>query len=87
MEFEFDEVKSRENKLKHGISFSSAQAMWLDPMLIMGPANSQNEERYVVVASIQNTIWAAIITFRGSKIRIISARRARSEEVQVYEDQ
>ena len=35
-EFEFDERKSRLNKLKHGIDFVEAQALWLDEALRRG---------------------------------------------------
>ncbi|WP_084173434.1 hypothetical protein [Phormidium tenue] len=30
MEFEFDESKSRLNKLKHGVNFVEAQTLWQD---------------------------------------------------------
>jgi len=85
--FEFDLNKSRENLEKHGISFEAAQMLWLDSLAIMGPANSKTEERFLFIGSIANTIWAAIVTFRGPNIRIISVRRARSEEREIYENQ
>ena len=87
MSFEFDEAKSRENKNKHGIDFDEAQHLWLDPIAIMGPADSATEERFVFVGKIGATVWAAIVTFRGPNIRIISVRRARSEEREVYESE
>ena len=41
MEFEFDERKSRANKVKHGIDFVEAQALWLDEALVEIPARSE----------------------------------------------
>ena len=56
-------------------------------MAILGPADSKTEERYLFVGKIADTIWTAVITFRGPNVRLISVRRARTEEKQVYEDQ
>lgn len=87
MEFVFDLSKSEANEKKHGINFEEAKKLWLDANAIMGPADSRTEDRYVVVGRIGDKIWAAIITFRGPSIRIISVRRAQPEEQQVYEHQ
>ena len=38
MKFEYDEAKSQANKLKHGIDFVQAQALWLDEYLFVVPA-------------------------------------------------
>ena len=37
--FEFDSSKSDSNRLKHGIDFEEAQALWNDPMLLEILAN------------------------------------------------
>ena len=83
--FEFDEIKSQANLLKHGILFIDAQALWDDPSLLEIPANTEDEPRYLIVGLIQNKHWSAIITYRGSNIRLISVRRSRTEEVALYE--
>ncbi len=85
MEFEFDEAKSRGNKAKHGIDFVEAQALWLDDMLIEVPARTQDEPRSVVIGMIGNRHWSAVITYREDRIRLISVRRSRDEEVVLYE--
>lgn len=86
MLFEFDEAKSRSNSAKHGIDFVEAQALWLDDMLVEVPARTDGEPRFVVVGVIAGKHWSAVITFRDNRIRIISVRRAREEEVALYED-
>ena len=85
MEFEFDTNKSRSNKKKHGIDFVEAQLLWLDPDRIQIPARTEDEPRFLVVGRIGVQHWSAVITYRREVIRIISVRRSRDEEVEVYE--
>ncbi len=85
MEFEFDTAKSKANKKKHGIDFVEAQALWEDPDLIEVPAITTDEPRFLVVGKIAETHWSGVITYRGERIRIISVRRSREEEVKIYE--
>ena len=83
--FEFDEIKSQANLLKHGINFIDAQALWDDPSLLEIPANTEDEPRYLMIGLIQNKHWSAIITYQGLNVRLISVRRSRTEEVALYE--
>lgn len=85
MVFEFDPVKSESNRIKHGIDFLEAQALWSDPMLLEIPAKTTDEPRYLVIGLLGNKHWSAVMTYRGDKIRLISVRRARAEEVALYE--
>jgi uncharacterized protein len=83
--FEFDEVKSRANKEKHGIDFIEAQGLWDDPDVLEIPAKTRDEERYLIVGRKDNKYWSAVVTYRYEKVRIISVRRSRPEEVEIYE--
>ena len=83
--FEFDAVKSESNRTKHGIDFIEAQGLWSDPMLLEIPAKTDDEPRYLVIGLIEEKHWSAVITYRGENIRLISVRRARTEEVVLYE--
>jgi hypothetical protein len=85
MEFEFDSPKSDSNKKKHGIDFYEAQALWDDPDLIEIPVKTSDEPRYLVIGKISGKHWSGVIIYRGEKIRIISVRRSRNEEVDIYE--
>jgi len=85
MEFEFDSLKSQANQQKHGIDFDAAQALWADPALIEIPARTLDEPRWLVIGQINHRHWSAVITLRGPLIRLISVRRSRPEEVQLYE--
>jgi len=85
LEFEFDDSKSQSNKSKHGIDFEEAQLLWLDDMLIEIPARTSDEPRFLVVGRIHGKHWSAIVTYRDDRVRLISVRRARIEEVEIYE--
>lgn len=85
MKFEFDINKSKHNKEKHGIDFIEAQTLWDDPDFIEIPAKTSDEPRFVVIGKIAQKYWSGIISYRGENIRIISVRRSRPEEVDIYE--
>ena len=83
--FEFDPAKSESNRLKHGVDFVEAQSLWNDPMLLEIPAKTEDEPRALVIGRIDEKHWSAVITYRVASIRLISVRRARIEEVKLYE--
>ena len=85
MEFEFDSSKSQSNREKHRIDFVEAQRLWVDADRIEILAKTEDEPRYLVIGKILQKYWSAIITYRNGKIRIISVRRSRVEEVEIYE--
>ena len=83
--FEFDAAKSESNRTKHGIDFLEAQALWNDAMLLEIPAKTDDEPRHLLIGLIQDKHWSAVVTYRADNIRLISVRRARTEEVALYE--
>ena len=85
IDFEFDAIKSRQNKEKHGIDFIEAQELWSDSNLLEIPARTEDESRFIIVGMIGIKYWSGIITYRNEHIRIISVRRSRPEEVKLYE--
>ena len=87
MIFEFNPEKSTANKAKHGIAFDEAQALWDDPDLLEIPARTTDEPRSLVIGKMEGKHWSGVITHRGNAIRIISVRRSRQEEVNLYENE
>lgn len=85
MKFEFDAGKSASNHKKHGIDFYDAQALWKDPDYMEIPAKTVDEPRFLVIGKIGGTLWSAVITYRENSIRIISVRRSRTQEIDLYE--
>ena len=84
-EFEFDEAKSQVNLDKHGIDFVAAQALWKDPYLLEIRAKSEDEPRFVLIGKIGEKHWSAVVTYREARTRLISVRRSRKKEVELYE--
>lgn len=84
-DFQYYPEKSQSNLEKHGIDFEQAQVLWDDPNLVRILARSDDEPRTMVIARLEDQIWSAIVTQRGDEIRIISVRRSRAKEVEIYE--
>ena len=87
MEFEFDTGKSEANREKHGISFNEAKILWRDVDALELFARNEGEVRKMLIAERAGKYWTAIFTERGDKVRIISVRRARKNEEDLYEQQ
>ncbi len=83
--FEYDSNKSSINKENHKICFEDAQKLWNDEDGIEGSARTDVEPRFYRIALLNNKCWVAIFTKRGGNIRLISVRRARDEERELYE--
>ena len=84
MEFEFDPAKSASNLEKHGIDFDAVQEIWQDVMRAEIPARTADEPRWLVIGQIYGKHWSVVVTYLEQRIRIISARRSRTEEVALY---
>ena len=87
MRYEYDPDKSLSNKLKHGIDFEEAQALWLDVFGVTILARFQGEERFGLIGDVSGTMWTAVFTMRGDAVRIISCRHSRKNEVAFYEQE
>ncbi len=85
MSFEYDPKKSAANLEKHGIDFDEAQTLWGDPDLLEVPAKTVDEPRSLFVGKLDGKHWSAVITYRQEAIRLISVRRSRQEEIELYE--
>ena len=70
---------------KHDIDFVRAQALWEDFDLIVIPAHTSDEARSIAIGIIESLHWSAIFTYRDNRIRLISVRRSRREEIELYE--
>ena len=84
MDFEFDTSKSKANLEKHGIDFVVAQQLWEDKDRLEIEARTEDEPRSVLIAAFGQKLWAAFFTYRKGRIRLISVRRARKEERELY---
>ena len=85
MKYEYDNNKSLSNKQKHGIDFEEAKLLWGDDRMIEITTSYENEERFINIGKINTKFYTIVTAFRGENIRIISARRARKKEIEIYE--
>lgn len=86
MEFEFDSRKAAANLEKHRVSFDEAMTALLDPQALAGEdPDAQGESRWVLIGlSSEANLLTVVYTLRGDNVRLISARRATSQEVRNY---
>lgn len=87
--FEWDAVKSRNNKRKHGISFEEAQTVFFDENAIRfyDPDHSRDEDRFIMLGmSFSLRVLVVCHCYRedDAVIRIISARKADKHEQSDY---
>ena len=85
MHFEWDPIKSRQNEAKHKIAFERAVVLWNDPDRVEILAPHPLENRYILIANIEDRLWSAVYTLREGAVRIISVRRSRKRERDLYE--
>lgn len=82
--FEWDEAKRRLTIEKHGIDFVDAAEILVGPHLLL-EARSDLEQRQIAIGRLSGATIAVIFTMRGGNYRIITARRARTNERRYYE--
>jgi len=85
MKYEYDSNKSLSNKQKHGIDFEEAKLLWNDDRMVEILTSYEGEERFINIGKISVKFYTVVTTIRTEKIRIISARRARKKEIEIYE--
>jgi hypothetical protein len=84
-EFEWDEAKNRQNRIKHGISFEEAKTIWEGWTLTEEDPGEHDEVRDRTYGLLRGVVVVCVIhTLRGEKIRIISARKATVSERRLY---
>ena len=73
MEIEFDEVKKSANLAKHGIGFTEAAYVFLDPNCLDAVDDRQDygEERRITVGEVRGRVYVVVYTPRGNVMRII----------------
>jgi uncharacterized DUF497 family protein len=88
-EVEWDEKKNRLNQQKHHVSFEEASSVFIDPLelTIDDPAHTVSEHRFISIG--QSLRWRLLVVSyaeRGSRIRIITARKPTVRERRAYEE-
>jgi uncharacterized protein len=88
-DFEWDEAKAVENYAKHGVSFEGARTVFKDAFAVeeLDDREDYGEERFTIVGMSGNTLLYVAYALRGTRIRLISARRATRHEQDDYYQQ
>lgn len=87
MEYEWDPHKPFVNLKKHGVHFADAIFIFSDDYALTITDDDTFEERFIVIGKDGfGRLLVVVFTFRGRKIRIISARKATKTEKDQYEN-
>jgi uncharacterized protein len=87
MEFEWDLVKARTNRKKHGVDFADAVEVFFDRLALTIPDDRPTEERYVTVGTdALSRVLVVAHSWRDARVRVISARKADRTERLRYEE-
>jgi uncharacterized DUF497 family protein len=87
MRLEFDPVKDARNIRERGISFDRFADLDLTTAVAVEDVRTEYGERRVrVFGTIDGRLHAAVVTYRGEKVRVISLRRANRREERRYEE-
>jgi uncharacterized DUF497 family protein len=87
MSVEFDPAKAKANLRKHGVDFTHAEQVLLDPMaLTVEDPGALGEHRYITLGmdSLGRILVVVHTTKRGQRTRLISARKASRGEATKY---
>lgn len=83
MEFAWDPTKNERNIEKHGIDFVRAKEIFGAPYWSQR-SDRDGEKRWIAVGPLDGRLITVIYTRRSGRIRLISARRARTNEREEY---
>jgi uncharacterized DUF497 family protein len=85
-EWDWDPAKARQNRRKHGVDFADAIGVFYDEQAIWEKdESSEREQRFCKIGmDFLGRLLVVIYTYRGEKIRVISARRATKREERQY---
>jgi uncharacterized protein len=87
VEFEWDGRKADANLRKHGVDFADAVLVLEDELaLTLRDPDAQGEERWITIGQDpERRALVVVYTWRGERIRLISARQATGAELRRYE--
>lgn len=85
MDFEWDEAKSDRNRRERGFGYDFAASIFEGPVVEWSDVRETwGEARVVAIGSADGLVLAVIYTDRDGVRRIISARRARKKEEELW---
>jgi uncharacterized DUF497 family protein len=80
---EFDAAKDAINRAKHGLSLSVAAEFDATALVLPTYAGS-DKARFKMIQETSHGVLTAVVTLRGTVVRVISLRRANRKEERAY---
>ena len=85
MDYEWDPRKAESNLRKHRVDFADAVSVFSDSLALTIQDESDEEARFLTLGSdLLGRVLVVAYTWRGDRLRIISARRATTRERKQY---
>ncbi len=85
--FEFDPAKDRINLRKHYVNFATASRIWESYVFERDDDRKDyGERRIIALGAVEGRTLVVVFTWRGSRRRLISARKANKDERQLYQE-
>jgi len=87
--FEWHAKKAARNLAEHGVTFEVAREVFNDPAMLDRPDDSEDygEDRYNAIGLVRGRLLVVSYTYRGNKIRLISARHPEPHERRLYHEE
>ena len=85
MNFTWGETKRRANIAKHGLDFADAEKMFAGPMVLFEDDRTDySEQRMIGIGLLDYLVALTVHVETNDTIRIISMRKAESDETDLY---
>jgi uncharacterized DUF497 family protein len=86
LRFEWNWSKAKENFAKRGVSFELSRNVFKDPFALefLDDREDYNEQRFVIIGTVDRQIHVVAYAERKDAIRIRSAGTATSQEQEIY---
>jgi uncharacterized DUF497 family protein len=85
VEFDWDEIKNKQNIATHGLDFADAQSFFDKPVFSWTDVRKDyKESRLVGIGELNDRVVVLVYTMRQGICRVISLRRANKNERRKY---
>ena len=74
---------------KRDVALDEAQEVWLDPCRIEFAVRTDDEPRHFTIGKVRNGshVTVAYFSLASEKVRLLSARKSLTEEIELYESE
>jgi uncharacterized protein len=85
MEIEFDQVKSEKNRLERDLPFDLVATFEQDSAMVWPDSRYEyGERRFCAIGYIGFRLYHLVFTTRGESVKVISLRKAKRREINLY---